>query len=260
MKKFGEKFDRYEPLEIERVSIADENRTYRVLREASSLLETKGGSGSIKELEAELNKSVVEVASAANVYQISPDQKDLSDFIKKTLTWFNYYVVELGLNVMVGRKCSIPELLFKVILMGDGNTENVVAYDIAPKDETEYRKLLSGNVKIALGVTTFLKFIPVPLGEHVSNLLNVDINPWEFEWGIEKYMIDACGEKSCDVYWKIYETSMVQGFNPAMIVRAKKEVNKISANARCVYKLKTGWCDITPRIDSKEREVIIWPV
>jgi hypothetical protein len=172
MKKFGEKFDIYEPLEIEQVSIPDENKTYGVLREASGLLKTKGVSGSTKELEAELNKSVVEVASAANVYQISPDQKDLSDFIKKTLIWFNYYVVELGLNVMVGKKCTIPELLFSVALQGDGTTENVVAYDIAPKDETEYTKLLNGNVKITLGVTTFLKFIPVPLGEYVSNLLN----------------------------------------------------------------------------------------
>ncbi len=80
------------------------------------------------------------MAPAANVYQIPPDQQDLSDFVKKTLLWYNFYVVELGLNVMVGWEYQVPELLFKVGLRCDRERTDVIAYDIAPKDETKYTK------------------------------------------------------------------------------------------------------------------------
>lgn len=268
MKKFGEKFERYEPIEIEPESVQNmerefqkkEEKEYEEIGNQYKSLGEKGYKELRAELKAELNKPVIEVAPTANVHQISLDQEDVSDYIKKTFTWFNYYVVELGLNVMVGRKLKVPELLFKAALTCDKNETDVVAYDIAPKDETKYTKLLSGNVKITLGVTTLLRFIPVPLGEVIPDLLKVDINPWEFEWGMSEYMIDAAGEKSNNVYWKIYRTDMVQGFNPTIIVRAKKDVSTISAGVRCVYLLKAGWRDFSPRIESREKEVIIWPV
>lgn len=254
MKKFG-KFRKYEPLEVEPTSIRKQD--FSPKRGLEEILKLTPDAKN--ELEAELNTPVIEIAPAANVYQIPPDQKDLADFVKKTLSWYNYYVVELGLNVMVGRKIKIPELLFKVVLQCDKNQEDVIAYDIAPKDETTYTELLKGKVKINLGVTTLLKFIPVPLGGQFLDLLSIEINPWEFEWGISNYLIDACGEKDCNIYWKIYETDMVQGFNPSLIVRAKKEVKTISAGVRCVYKLKTSWFAIEPEIESKEKEILIWP-
>lgn len=263
MKKFGEKFEEYVPVEIDHISVSDtDHGREAVSYEPFDLMKLKKKSAPMSraELEAELKKHVIEVAPVANVYQIPPDQQDLSDSVKRTLSWFNYYVVELGLNVMVGREYKIPELLFQVALRGDTEGIDVVAYDIAPKDETKYTNLLSGNVKINLGVTTFLKFIPAPFGEHISDLLHIDINPWEFKWGIDRYMIDACGENNCDVYWKIYETNVVQGFNPTMIIRVKKNVSEISAGITCIYKLKTGWCTVTPKIESREREVALWPM
>lgn len=49
-----------------------------------------------------LKEVEVGVAPVARVYSISPGQSDLSNAIKKSMPYFNYYVVELGLNVLVG--------------------------------------------------------------------------------------------------------------------------------------------------------------
>lgn len=262
MKKFGKKFEEYQPVEVENVEISeksaqveDESEIFKKTskkKERDPKLE--------KKLKEELSTPIIEVAPAANVYQIPPDQQDLADFVKKTFSWYNFYVVELGLNVAVGREYQVPELLFKVGLRCDKERINAVAYDIAPKDETKYTKLLSGKVKVNLGITTLLEFIPIPLGEKISNLLSIDINPWEFEWGISRYRIDAAGKMSYDIHWKIYKTDMVQGFNPTMIIRAKKEVQKIDANVKCIYKVKTSWYHLTSEIKSKERKIPFWPV
>lgn len=286
MKKFGEKFKEYKRFGIEHIAIPDTGVKYEAeflkryelnknqlpeIMPKNEPYARKTDSGELctfrvltsseipTRIEDELHKVVVEVAPTANAYQISTDQKDLAEFIKKTLSEFNYYVVELGLNVMLGQKFKIPELLFTVDLKCDGKDRtDVTAYDIAPDDSIKHIKIISG--KISLGITKLLKFIPTPIGQVISGLLSIEMNPWEFEWGFDKYMIDAAGKKDYRVYWKIYETNVVQGFNPTVILKAKKDVNMVSASVRCVYKLKAGWWDITPEIKSNEIEVKIWPL
>ncbi len=263
MKKFGEKFEKYEPIEVENVSIPDVDRDKEVSGdEAFKLIRIKGGPASEleKELEKEMNRPIIEIAPTANAYQILPDQENLTDYMKKTFSWFNYYLVEFGLNAMVGREFKVPELRLNIVLKCDKKETDVVAYDIAPKNEISYTKLLSGNVKINLGVTSFLKLVPMPLGEIIPDLLSIDINPWEFEWGIKKCSIDACGESDCNVSWRLYDTDVVQKFNPVIIIKAKKEVSSISAGARCIYKLKAGSSAIAPKIESKEKEIPVWPL
>lgn len=284
-KKFGRKFEEYEPFGIEHMAILDTGDKYETkfleqygldknrLPEIIPTNEpyarrTDSGelhairvlkSGEIPaEIEDELNKVVVEIAPTANVYQIPSDQQDLAEFIKKTLSEFDYYIVELGLNVMLGRKFKIPELLFEVDLKCSGERTDVTAYDIAPDDTIKHVKVISG--KISLGITKLLKFIPGPIGQMLPDLLSIEINPWEFEWGFDRYMIDAAGKKNYRVYWKVYETNVVQGFNPTMILKTRKGVNSISASARVLYKFKVGWLDITPEIRSNETKIKIWPI
>ncbi|MGP8328901.1 MAG: hypothetical protein ACT6FF_01085 [Methanosarcinaceae archaeon] len=285
MKKFGEKFKEYKPFEIEHMGIPDTGNEFETqffeefdldkdrLPEIMPLSEPyacKAAGGELYALKVleickltstikdELNKIVIEVAPTANVYRIPDNQHDLAESIKRTLPEFNYYVVELGLNVLLGRKSKIPELLFEVDLTCDGkNREDVTAYDIAPNDNIKHIKVIGG--KISLGITKYLKFIPEPIGEVISDLLIIDINPWEFEWGFDKYMIDAAGKKNYHIYWKIYETNIVQGFNPTMILKVRKGVNKISANVRAIYKLK-GRFNITSDIKFNEIEINILPM
>ncbi len=52
----------------------------------------------------------------SRVYQIPPRQKGLSPFVKGSLQFYDYYVAELGLNVMVGKDTKITSLLCNVDL------------------------------------------------------------------------------------------------------------------------------------------------
>ncbi len=287
MKSFGTKFRTYKPFKIEHLAIPDvrinseakflnryglqrekltevvpmeKTRIYKMRRRGEPrplIVISKGRS--FDKIKKELSKVVVGIAPGANVYKIPSSQPDLAKSIKNTLGEFNYYIVELGLNVMLGGQFKIPELLFQVDLKSDGqNKTDVTAYDIAPDDKIEHVKVLSG--KISLGVNKLLKFIPSPIDKIVSDLIDVEINPWEFDWGFDKFMIDACGRKNYHLYWRIYRTNVVQGFNPYMILKVRKNVKNISASAKCIYKLKTSWWDITPDIKTNAQKIKIWPM
>lgn len=269
MKKFGGKFGKYEPLEVDHISVPSMDTPLRVGVEPTFL----GGSkkkrkrkrrktSSItteKNSETDLRKAVVGVAPVPNVYLIPPDLNNISDRIRGKFSLFDYYLIELGFNVMVGREFDIPELLFKVTLDCDKDKTDVFAYDIAPTDESKYTRLLQGKVRINLGITTLLKFFPSPIDKIIPNLLDIDLNPWEFEWGIEEYLIDACGRNNYNVHWKIYETKTVQGFNPTMIIQARKNVSEILANVSCIYKLRAKW-GIISEIKSQDKKIEIWPI
>lgn len=278
-KNFGQKFKTYQPFQIEHLALSGANtkffEKYNIKADALSEimplitapskqfkstavikpLKIISKGASLDKIEKELAEVVVAVAPSANVYQIPPDQADLAKTIKNTLSEFDYYVVELGLNVMLGKQFKIPELLFKVELANDAEKTDVTAYDIAPDDKIEKIKVIGG--KISLGVSKLLKFIPSPIGQIAADLIDIEINPWEFEWNIKKYMIDACGEKNYNLYWKIYQTDTVQSFNPTMILKARKNVKKITARVKCIYKLKTNWWDFTPDIKTNSQEIKI---
>ena len=286
MKKFGEKFQEYRPFSIEHVSIPDTGSRYETKflelygldkarlpeimpQNEPHAFKTAGGEPRTlrvlrsleipTEMKNELDKVVIEIAPTANVYQISPSQQGLADSIKQTLSEFNYYIVELGLNIMLGRKFKIPEFLFEVDVKCDGKDRtDVTAYDITPDDSIKHIKVISG--KISLGITKLLKFMLGPIGQVIPDLLSIELNPWEFEWGFDKYLIDAAGKKNYHLYWKIYETNIVQGFNPTMILKARKDVGNISVGARATYKLKAGWLNITPETRTNKMEIKIWPM
>lgn len=286
MKEFGRKFQTYQTFSIEHVAVPEKDKSRAGFLRKYDLSENqlaeimpfdvtgvykfkragKGpetfkviGKGKVLDkIKQELNKVIVGIAPTAHVYKIPDDQPELSQQIKNTLSEFNYYLVELGLNVMLGRRFKIPEMLLQVDLKSDGqNRTDVTAYDMAPDDKIKNVKLVSG--KISLGITKVLKLIPLPVGQIVSDLIGIEINPWEFEWGFDKYMIDASGVKNYHLYWRIYETNVVQGFNPTIILKARKNIKNISARVKCIYKLKTDWWDIAPDIKTDSKEIKILP-
>jgi len=250
MKRFGEQFKEYKALEIARASplsrpmIAPNiDHPYAVLEEKMLSLRTKRTKEGKKEyadtIRKELRKATIKVAPAPNIYQISPKQPDLSAFIKSTLLGFDYYLVELGLNVIVGREAKVPTLRFKVDLYSNGaERTDVTTYSIAPTDSIKRTKIVEG--KISIGVNNLLKLIPGPIGEMLPNLISIDINPIEFRWQLSKYEIDASGPGSYEVGWLIYGTEIVQGFNPLMMLRVNKRVSKIFADVQADYELHIG--------------------
>jgi hypothetical protein len=111
-----------------------------------------------------------------------------------------------------------------------------------------------------LNITNLLKLIPGPIGQVFPNLIDIEINPIEFEWGFDKYMIDAAGRKNYQAHWKVYETNVVQGFNPIIILKARKGVKVISAGTRVIYRLESGLFGISTDVRSDEKDIRIWPM
>ncbi len=273
MKRFGEKFPQYDPLDVYQLFVPVREKGifehYRLARESLQYVEDSpfGGpeEGLIalekEEIPEELKLSVVAVAPTATVYPITGDEEGLAESIKKTLAYFNYYVVELGVNILTGQEYSIPEFLLSVGLRADSQESTAaVAHDLFPKDVIKRVEIVSG--KISLNLSKALTFIPSPWGkvasEIASEILPIEINPIEFNWSYDKYEIDAAGRNNYRIYWKIYKTKNVQAFNPLLTVRAKKTAKRISARVTARYRIKSGWFSSLVKA-TLPREVPIWP-
>jgi hypothetical protein len=283
VKKFGEPFRKYEPFGIAHLSFPNAAESLQKIqrlgvdiKDLNELTELRPSSTHIltaekpverslrvvtnDQLSADSKKKVLKevkvgVAPVARVYAISPDQSDLSDTIKKTMPYSNYYVVELGLNVLVGQEAKIPELMFEVDLYSDGKDRtDVTTNSVAPTDSLHTAVAVSG--KISIGVTKALEFIPV-VGNVVKDLIPIDINPIEFKWELRRYDIDTSGPLNYEASWRVYNTENVQSFNPMMVLRTKKEISKIWANARVTYALGTGFLKLHTEIYSDEKKVSI---
>ena len=203
-----------------------------------------------------LKKIKVGASTTANIYAISPDQKDLSEAITQNMRYFNYYVVELGLNVKVGQEAKIPQLHFDVNLRCDSKQkDDLTTNSIAPTDEISKRKIVDGTVKI--GISKLLQFIPV-VGGVVSEIIAIDINPIEFKAELKNYVIDATGAKTPNPSWLLYGTDTAQNFNPLMILKARKNVTAVWATVRVKYILEKYFRKA--EIDLKPLKVNILPI
>ena len=158
----------------------------------------------------------------------------------------------------MGREAKIPGLVFEVDLRSDGKDRtDVTAYDVMPNDKIKRVKVIEG--KISLGVSKLLGLMPGLIGKVLPNLLSIDINPWEFSWELPRYQIDTSGPKNYHIYWRLYDTEVVQGFNPTMIVKVRKGVNKLTAMVRALYQIKTGL--LSPKeVRSDEKVIPILPL
>jgi hypothetical protein len=291
MARFGEDFDKteYQPLAVEHVSIPNINddlerefltankldkarlasiqpmiEPYAVKTGKVLLTNTVIRSSDITpgtDLANELQKTVVKAAPTAHVYPIQSDQPGIDTSVKQTLSVFDYYMTELGLEVLLGDDVTLPELLLTVELTCDGKDQaDAVAYDIAPKDTFEWKSIVSGQ--IGLGVTGLLKLIPLPIVQVVAGLIPITINPWEFDWKIRKYLIGAAGELDYNIYWKLHGTDVAQSFKPTLILKVRKDVTIVAAKITCTYSIKQSkwkfW--IPPQVRTIPQDVKILPV
>lgn len=284
-KKFGKRFERYEPFGVAHLSfpntrphfsniqkfgakVSDINELTELTPEPTRMLAAEKSVAAslriltddklIKDGKEKLKQIQIEVAPVANVYPIPPKQKDLSESIKNTMSYFRYYVVELGLNICVGREAKIPEVNFEVDIYSEGKERtDTTTHSLAPTDTIRTIKIIGG--KIGFNITKALKLIPAPIGTMLPDILTIDINPIEFEWKLKRYDIDTSGPRNYKARWHIYGTDNVQSFNPTMILRAKKKLRKIYAKARITYGLKSGF--LKPiGVYSDEKEIKILPI
>jgi hypothetical protein len=257
VKDFGVQVDslhelsEFRPASSHMLTTAQKDESYRVVTQRQLSKKSK---------EALLSAVTVGVAPVARVYAITDInilsdavKKELSDDVKQNLKYFNYYVVELGLNVAVGQEAKIPDLRFDVDLFSDGDDRtDVTTNSVAPADSM--REIIKGTVKI--GLDKLLKLIPV-YGPMVSDIIS--ITPIEFNWALKKYNIDCSGPLNYKTFWRIYETDNVQSFNPLMVLKAKKNLTKIYAKARVTYALKAKGFFTDVQVYSDEKQIKILP-
>jgi hypothetical protein len=285
MKRFGEPFEKYETFEIAHLSVPDTLESIESMSKvgvyntntdeltahtlsSTRVLETQESAEThlhvvphdYLTMDAKkriLNEVDIGAAKVATVYPISPEQEGLADSIRQNLPYFDYYVVELGLNVCIGREAKIPQLKFEADLYSDSDERNdVTTNSVSPTDEIRRVKIVDG--KVAVGVSKLLELIPV-VGDVASKLLTIDINPIEFKAELTKYSIDTSGPRSYNTSWRIYGTETVQSFNPVMILKARKNVNKIWAIVRVTYILQTGFFN-KAEVESNPIVVKILPI
>ena len=294
MVKFGQPFKEFSQFEIAHVSIPDTAESFKKIKElgvdvasknelaefkppSAHLLKTgipaerkfrvipddKLPSGS--KAREQLKKVIVGVAPVARVYAISDlstlsddVKKNLSNEVKQDLNFFNYYVVELGLNVLVGREAKIPDVMFEVDLYSDGKDRTDVATNsIMPLDTL--KTMVSVDGKISIGFDKLLKLVPV-VGTALSDIITLDFGKIEFKWELKKYEIDTSGPLNYDTYWHVYDTDNVQSFNPLIVLKAKKQLTKIFAKARLTYAIKMKGFLTPVEVYTDEKEIKIVPI
>jgi hypothetical protein len=207
-------------------------------------------------LQEKLKETYVSVAPVAEVYPIPPDLPGLSEPIKRTVGTYNYYIAELGLNVVAGREAKIPTLAFEVDLQCNGKDKtDATTFALFPDDRIEKMTPIKG--KISLGISKLLTFIPNPVGKLAASLVSLDIDPIDFAWTISRCRIDCSGPKNYHAYWRVYDTSNVQSFNPIMILKTRKSVTELTAKVHATYEIKTGFLGATDvRTDAKPIQIL----
>jgi hypothetical protein len=96
----------------------------------------------------------------------------LPENLSTTLDQYDYYNVQMGLNIILGEGYRLPELRFTTHLFGDDNINaNVVAYDIFPDDQIKRVKIIEGE--ISLGVSELFQFVAGSIGKAIANLLKL---------------------------------------------------------------------------------------
>jgi hypothetical protein len=183
----------------------------------------------------------IEVAPAAHrvdlVKLAEEGGQKLPPQLSSTLDEYDYYNIEMGLNIILSQGYNLTELRFKTEIYGDDNlSDNVIAYDIFPDDQVKRVTIVEGE--ISLGVTELFNLVPAPVGTILANLLKVKLNPWKFSWGYDKIEIQSSEGLTYSPEWLLRYENIYRGFNPTLIIKKKKDIKKIVAKTTINFDLK----------------------
>jgi hypothetical protein len=198
-------------------------------------------SDSSETLKPLLEKNRIEISPAAHTYNLEKAAQSGGEKIPPsllaTLDEFDYYNTELGLNIILADGYKLKKLRFLAEIYGDDNkSPDVVAYDTFPDDQVKRITIAGG--KITLGVDNLLKLVAGPVGETISNLLKIELNPWTFNWGYDRIEIQNSEGLTYDPEWILKHDNIYKGFNPTMIMKKRKNVRKILAKVQITYTLE----------------------
>lgn len=169
----------------------------------------------------------IEVASNAETKRVNSGSK------------FDYLKSELGMNIIVPIGV-IEEMRFKVTLQGNGEgSDKVLAIDGFPKDVIEEKQIVAGKIK--LGITKSFKFVPV-VGTLLADLLDIDLNPWEFKLGnLRRVNVDFSGGLTSRPEWYFRRNGIRNDLRVALTIKKPKSVMNIKAEIQAAWIYDPGF-------------------
>jgi hypothetical protein len=219
----GQEFKSFAPEAIVR-SLKDETE---LLDLRTPLHLGKGLTREEVELRKELYNATIAVAKVAKVYKIPNDKLDIT--LRNSDA--GYYRIDSGMNINVPQG-RIKALRFFFSLYGDGRqSDDVWVLDGFPKDKIDRVNIISGKVKV--GINSLLKI--VPFTQPFADLVDVDINPWEFDWGYDKLQIGFTENLTYNVDWYLSGDNVNQSFNCYLTIRKKSTVKHVYAAAKAIW-------------------------
>jgi len=179
------------------------------------------------ELRNELYDATIRIAKFAQVHKIPPDNLDPSLRTNDV----EYFRVDSGMNINVPRG-RIKALRFFLSFYADGRqSDDVWVLDGFPNDKIKRVTIVSGKVKV--GMNNLLKMIPFT--QPIAGLLDIDINPWEFNWGYNTLEIGFADKYHYDVDWYLSGENVNQGFNYYLTIRKKNTARDVYAVAKAIW-------------------------
>lgn len=168
----------------------------------------------------------IEVANKAETTQLTFDGEN------------EYLKTELGMNIIVP-KGRIKQLRFKITLVGNINSHDIVVIDGFPKDIVEEKEMIGGKVK--LGISKFFKFVPI-VGDKISDLLEIELNPWEFKLGkVRRVNIDFSGALTNEPEWYFKEDGIKNDLRVVITIKKPKRIAKIDGKVVAAWVYDTGF-------------------
>ena len=241
-------------------AVIDEN--YKILIDLQSL-STLGGKPEENELWKEIREPTISVAKYADVRKIPNDKVDNS--IRDDS--FEYFRADMGMNINVPRG-KIKEIRFKLYLLADGKQGGAYAIDGFPNDKVTHIPILEGQIK--LGINNLLKIIPHPITQTASELIEVDLNPWQIKWGYDKLEKGFSEAMNDTLDWYLSSDNVNQSFNSYITLKKKKSVKQVTGNARAIwayepddegvknwFKSRFGRGNVILKSDEKEIDIVV---
>lgn len=168
-----------------------------------------------------IRNSRIEIAEAAETKKIASEGK------------YDYLKSEIGMNIVLPRG-TIRELRFAANLV-PGHRVKVI--DGFPKDKIDQRSIVGG--KITLGIDKAFQFIPNPVAKGLTQLLNVDLDPWEFRLGnVKSVKVDFSGGLTSFVEWYFRRNGIRNNLRVALVIRKLKGVKSIQAKVTAFWSYK----------------------
>ena len=137
---------------------------------------------------------------------------------------YDFYLIEIPLNILVIDRRLVRLRLTLNILTAGQNSEPAVAYDLFPNDQSDLKTIMTGGA--TLDVSKALRYIlaATGTGEAAAPIaecfgLKLDL---PFKWTSEQALVQTSDRLSNPVDWYVTDGSIQNGFTAHAIIRAPK--------------------------------------